>query len=128
MAAKSREISHTDALLLFAAAKGEPALIEALLEEGADVRAVDELGRTPLMLVILEAARLRGRSTARFRRAVKLLLCHGADIAARDKHRHTAVELASHYRQDHLVRLLTEIRNQIVEVRSIPPRKAAQLA
>ena len=54
-----------------------------------------------------------------------MLKYNGDDIAA-DQHGHTAIDLASHFGLDYLVRVLS--KSQIYEIRPLPPRKAAQLA
>jgi ankyrin repeat protein len=119
-------ISPSDAseLLQYAAAIGDPGVIELLFEEHRpDPNVVDEQGRTPLIVTVVAAGRRRGRSYARFRRCVKLLLCNGADIRVRDKHGHAADELALHYKLYHLNRLLIEKTWQLVDLRPAPVGK-----
>ena len=80
--------SANDALddeLLSAAKTGDSALVENLLDRGADIEARDNNhGRTALML-----ASGRGEVVV-----VKTLLDHGADINARNKEGSTALDIA----------------------------------
>ena len=72
-------------------------LLETLLEAGADVQAPTGKGNTPLHI-----AAFRGHVNA-----VRLLLRHGADRAARNPGGETAADLARRYGQDEVVRVLT---------------------
>ncbi|WP_421706976.1 ankyrin repeat domain-containing protein [Algihabitans sp.] len=58
-------------LLYYAAGKGDPALVEGLLERGAEVEHASDAGNTPLMI-----AAARGHL-----QIVKRLLAAGADVA-----------------------------------------------
>ena len=68
-----------------AAAKGDRALVEDLLDRGALVNAKDKSGRTPL-----HAAAENGHAAV-----VKLLLANGADAQATDARGSTPLALAS---------------------------------
>ena len=57
-------------LLYYAAAKGDPVLVEGLLERGAEVERASDAGNTPLMI-----AAARGHL-----QIVKCLLAAGADV------------------------------------------------
>ena len=62
-------------LLYYAAGKGDPVLIEGLLERGAEVERASDAGNTPLMI-----AAARGHI-----KIVKRLLAAGADVAHRNR-------------------------------------------
>lgn len=70
-------------VLTLAAIKGDPAIIDMLLNKGANINAMDEIGFTALM----EAARVHNRG------AVKTLLIAGANTALKAKDGTTAVDL-----------------------------------
>ena len=122
-----RMVIDSDMLLLFVSAQVERGLIQELLAEGANVNAKDKLGRTPLMLVLLQAIRWRGRSRYRIRDAIKLLLAHGAETGVKDDHGHTPVMLAKLSGQEHLVRLVTDKRFWLAEIKAVSPKKLALL-
>ncbi|BAF13246.1 Os03g0758400, partial [Oryza sativa Japonica Group] len=64
---------------------GNAELCEFLIEEGADVDAVDKTGQTPLMHAVISEDK-----------AVALLLVrHGADVAIEDKEGYTVLGRAS---------------------------------
>jgi ankyrin repeat protein len=119
-------MNQSDALLLFAAAHANAALIEALLEEGANANVHDDQGRTPLILTVLQARRWGGRAKARFRRAARLLIVK-SDVAVVDLHGHTALALASQVGLDYLERLISDSRFHFYEVLPISRRTRALL-
>jgi len=71
--------------LIYAAAKGDAAIVKALLDKGADVNARASTGYTPL-----QAAAQYGNAAA-----AKLLVEKGADINAKDERGMTALMLAA---------------------------------
>jgi ankyrin repeat protein len=72
------------ASLWSAIAAGDSRRTELLLDQGADTRGLDPLGRTPLSLAVI-----RQRADL-----VRLLLAHGADPNARDQSGDTPLERA----------------------------------
>jgi len=87
--------SHLNSTPLhWAASHGQADLARKLLDAGADVSALDLIGRTPLHVAV-EHPEL-----------VKILLANGADVNARDVFRETPLHLAVRYRQS--VALLLE--------------------
>jgi ankyrin repeat protein len=72
------------ATLLSAAASGDTAQATALLDQGAARDARDELGRTPLMLAVMQ----------RRVEVVRLLLDHGADPNVADNTGRTPLQQA----------------------------------
>lgn len=71
--------------LALAARKGKVEIMAALIEAGADVKATDPRGRTPLMSAI----------QSRNAEAVRMLLAHGADVNAKDELQGTALSRAA---------------------------------
>ena len=91
-------LSANDALndeLLSAARAGDSALIETLLDRGADIEA-QSFGRTALML-----ASFNGQAAA-----VEILLDRGADISARSDEGETALDIAYIKEQQEVIKVL----------------------
>ena len=84
--------------LLPAAASGNTLEIQALLVQGAALDQRDELGRTPLMLAVID-----GR-----REAVRLLLARGADPNAADNSGRTPLQIARQANSREIAALLEE--------------------
>ena len=87
--------NHLNSHLIEAAANGHTALVENLLEAGADAN-----GRDPNGLTALQAAALRGQTAC-----AKILLEAGADHAARNKFGH-ALAFAAYNGHTETARLL----------------------
>lgn len=83
---------------LFGPAGGDPAAVQAWLEGGGDVRAVDDYQSTPLML-----AAMNGHTTA-----AELLLDAGSELEAYDENYQTALILAAMKGHLDAVRLLVD--------------------
>jgi hypothetical protein len=79
---------HGRTLLMVACRHGDQALVQFLLESGADPNARSPGGTTPLMYA----------KTAAFARGdmgiLELLISHGADVTATDTHGKTALDYA----------------------------------
>src|SRR2546421_492784 len=86
-----------DRALLHAAATGDRAAVEKLLEQGAHVNTRDDEGASPLM-------RAAGAGHAA---AAQLLLARGADVQLTDRSGNTALILAGRAGHPEIVRLLT---------------------
>jgi ankyrin repeat protein len=84
--------------LLEALKTGDMAMVEQLLEQGADVNAKDEDDVTPLMM-----AALMGNTDA-----VQTLLAKGADMTPSDKFGWTALKYAECAGQDEIVDILEQ--------------------
>ncbi len=85
--------------LMLAAPKADAAVLQALLDVGADVNAQDVRGMTPLMLAIA--------SDHRHPRAVKTLLAAGADAQMADQNGDTAMDWAARYHDRDVMAELT---------------------
>ena len=81
-----------------AARQGQTDVAESLIEDGADVEALDESGATPLV-----AAALAGQTNL-----VTVLLEHGADPSGRDAGGFTALHAAAHMGHLDIVELLVD--------------------
>jgi beta-glucosidase len=86
-----------DAMIYFAA-RGDMAKVEALVRKGIDVKAVDAQGGTALHYAAQEG----------HKDVVKLLLSKDADINAKDKDGKTPLEVALSQRRNDVVKLLLE--------------------
>ncbi len=84
--------------LLPAAASGDTREIQALLAQGAALDQRDELGRTPLMMAVID-----GR-----REAVRLLLARGADPNAADHSGRTPLQMARQANSQEIAALLEQ--------------------
>ena len=86
-------------LLFRAVREGNTAMVKSLLSaRGADVNAINEHGRTPL----LEAARYGHNDI------VRVLIASGANVKAKDKDGKTALMLAIQGKHDEVVRVLKQ--------------------
>ena len=97
------EETHRAILMRYAAIHGRTTLAVALLNQGVDIYAQDEDGRTPL-----HEAASRGHTDI-----TKLLLAWGADTAARDKDGATPLHYAVRAGHEDVVRLLLAWRADI---------------
>jgi ankyrin repeat protein len=90
--------TRDDALVL-AVEKGNAALVQTLLDAGADLKAINEFGQRPLIVALI-----RGHAEV-----AQALLAKGADIDARDTYGNTALMRAA-FMDDHklLRRLVSE--------------------
>jgi ankyrin repeat protein len=81
--------------------RGATEVIKALLEHGADTEQTDEYGKTPLMMVCDNEARLFKHphafagSRAEYIKQARLLVAHGADVHAKDPKDDSSVRIAS---------------------------------
>lgn len=87
-----------DSWFLHVSEKGQVAVARLLLENGADIMAKDERGKTP----IFRAAECGQVAMA------KLLLENGADIEAKDEHGRTPIFMAAEWGRKAVVELLLE--------------------
>jgi ankyrin repeat protein len=76
--------------------------IELLVKHGADVKAKDSRGRTPLH----EAARQRTKKTEAYTRLIKAMLAKGADPAAKDRDGKTPLGHAKYYQNKTMIQIL----------------------
>ena len=114
--------------LHFAAAHGEwkdtrSRLAEMLLTAGADVNAIDDEGKTPLMYAVKEVGLWRDTALE----SVGFLVSHGADITQRDKEGRTALDLfTAEYADRKLDGKEKENYDKIVEL--LTPKKVEKIA
>ncbi|MHC4463099.1 MAG: ankyrin repeat domain-containing protein [Planctomycetota bacterium] len=87
-----------DAIIYFAASRGDVAKIEALVRKGIDVNAADAQGCTALHYAAQEG----------HKEVVELLLSKGANINAKNNDRKTPLEVAASQRRKDVVKLLVE--------------------
>lgn len=73
-------------------------MVRLLLENGADVNAIDSAGKTPLMIAV-------GRGNVD---AVRLLIEKGADVNRKDQERESALDKAKYKNYVDIVQLLTK--------------------
>ena len=85
---------------MIAAYNQQPAMVELLVEQGADVDRPDTSGNSPLM----------GCAFQGFRRVAELLLNHGADPKREDDEGRTAADLAEGHGHEQIARRLQEAR------------------
>src|SRR5579863_6684268 len=84
--------------LLMAAAFGPPEAVNILLDAGAKIDAQDYRGFTPLMLAV---------GTDRYdRRTINMLLAHGADLSPKNHAGETALDWASKFGDQEVIRAL----------------------
>ena len=103
--------------LHFAAASGG-AVLEYLLRQGADVKAVDKFGCTPLITAIV----------TRKTEAAKILLIYNADMTATDKQGRCALGFAIEQRLVGLVKILLDKRADAVGIPDIRGERAVHHA
>jgi ankyrin repeat protein len=121
----AKDLSKRDytAALATIAPMGDTAAVRFLLEHGADVNAVDPLGRTPLMYAA--TSDLQPLDT------VKLLIEHGANVNATDTHKvggdsgHSALDFARLHGDTPVVRWLIQSGAKGTD-ESAPVRKVRQ--
>ncbi|MHC4538369.1 MAG: ankyrin repeat domain-containing protein [Planctomycetota bacterium] len=87
-----------DAIIYFAASRGDMAKIEALVRKGIDVNAADAQGGTALHYAAQEG----------HKDVVKFLLSQGADGNARDNDGRTPLDVALSHRRNDVIKLLVE--------------------
>jgi ankyrin repeat protein len=81
-------------------------LVRLLIHHGAEVKAVDDFGMTPLH----EVSKGNHESQENGVRVAQLLLDHGADVNAKTKFGYTPLALASNYKMTKLANFLRESR------------------
>ena len=79
-----------------AACIGDIVKLEAFMQEGVDVSAVDHLGYTPLHYAVQNGQR----------QAAELLIAHGADINVKDRQGRTPIDLAMNEGRKEMAKLL----------------------
>jgi ankyrin repeat protein len=90
--------------LFLAVFRDDASAVRTLLDQGADVNALDENGRIPLMTAALEGSA----------NAAEALLAAGADVAAESKpRRYTALHYAAEHGRPIIVRRLVRARAKI---------------
>ena len=95
-----------DVELIEAAKKGETSNAEALLAQGANVKAADERGRTSL-----HRAGFAGHTST-----VEALLAHGANVNATDKQGNTPLHGAAFSGHTECLRTAIDSNRQVVKV------------
>ena len=90
--------NYDETPLITAAENGHKAMVELLLERGADINAKDKRGMTALHLAAQHG----------FQAVVETLIAHRADVNAQDENRRTPLAVAAAYKRDAVVQQLLQ--------------------